>query len=117
VKGVSFQIEEMIKLLAVMFVFLGLVLIIISATGGMNEVLDVFCQQNPSWCGVPPDCVCCEFTIQAKLGFPFDDIYSEEHLWTTEENCIEMIKAEGSGAMYWKEGDPKINVVYIQTEQ
>jgi len=97
----------MLKLFAVMVVFLGAVLLIIGATGGLNAVLEEFCLKNPSWCGERPSCVCCMTLIQAKTGFGLQDIYSREFLWTTEENCIELI-SENDGAMYWEIDDPNL---------
>jgi len=106
-KGQGWQIEEMLKIIVVLVVFSGAILIIIGATGGLNAVLQEFCLKNPSWCGELDACVCCETIIHSKMGWPFEDIYSREYIWTNEEDCIELLK-ENDGAMHWKENDPDL---------
>ena len=50
-KGQTFQIEEMLGIFLVILVFGGVVLLIIGGWGGLNSVLNDFCEKNPSWCG------------------------------------------------------------------
>ena len=81
-KGQGWQIEEMIKIIVVMLIFSGAILVIIATTGGLTQVLQGFCLKNPSWCGELDACVCCETVIHKKMGYPFEDIYSTEYVWT-----------------------------------
>lgn len=106
-KGQEWTIEAMLKVVLVLVVFAGSLMIMIAVAGGLNEVLQMFCRLNPSWCGEMEACVCCETVIHKQMGWPFDDIYSREYIWTNEEDCIELIK-ENDGAMWWKENDPNL---------
>jgi hypothetical protein len=105
-KGQGWQIEEMIGVILVLIVFLLSLSLLIAMWGGLGGVLQIFCEKNPTWCGELPACVCCETPIHKKMGWPFDDIYSSEYMWTTEEECVALIKENG-GAMHWKEDDPE----------
>lgn len=101
-KGQSWQIEEMLKIFLVMVVFLGAVLLIIASTGGLNSVLEEFCLKNPTWCGEHPPCVCCEIRANAKTGLGMEDYYSNEYIWTTSEQCYDLLD-DNNGNAYWPE--------------
>lgn len=103
-KGQGWEIEEMLKIILVLVIFAGSLLIIIALWGGLSETLQAFCLKNPSWCGEATACVCCETIIHKKMGYPFEDIYSTEYVWTNERDCRELLR-ENDGVMWWKEND------------
>jgi hypothetical protein len=92
-KGQTWQVEEMLKLFLLIVVFGGSVLLIIGATGGLNNVLNNFCERNPSWCGqskaTPTDYLLAQNSVNAlvcavntiakgeRLGIGCSDFYGE----------------------------------------
>lgn len=50
-KGQTWQVEEMMGIFLVILIFGGVVLVIIAGWGGLGNMLNDFCQKNPTWCG------------------------------------------------------------------
>jgi hypothetical protein len=50
-KGIGFEVEEMMKLFLVIIIGLGVVILIIAASGGLSALLTEFCARNPQICG------------------------------------------------------------------
>ncbi len=50
-RGVGFEVEEMMKLFLVIIIGLGVVILIIAASGGISSMLAEFCAKNPNICG------------------------------------------------------------------
>jgi len=105
-KGTTFQITELIKIIIIMLIFASAVILITYFVGGGVGLFQLFCQKNPTWCGELPQCVCCEVLLHKSLDWPLKDIYGKDYLWTTEEECVSLIK-ENDGRMFWKENDPR----------
>jgi hypothetical protein len=49
-RGIGFEVEEMMKLFLVLIIGLVVVIIIIGASGGIKQLLDDFCARNPNIC-------------------------------------------------------------------
>ncbi len=50
-RGIGFEVEEMMKLFLVIIIGLGIVILIIAASGGISSLLAEFCAKNPAICG------------------------------------------------------------------
>jgi len=50
-RGIGFEVEEMMKLFLVIIIGLGIVILIIAASGGISSLLTEFCAKNPGICG------------------------------------------------------------------
>lgn len=106
-RGFELTINAMIGIILVLIIFVISLGMMISIMQGGRDIWDAFCQKNPEWCGLKPypDCVCCEVRATMKLGWPFKDIDDVIYVWATEDECIELIKAN-DGAMYYDQDKP-----------
>jgi len=50
-RGIGFEIEEMVKLFLIFIIGLVVVILIIGASGGIKQMIDDFCAKNPAICG------------------------------------------------------------------
>jgi len=106
-KGFEMGINVMFSIVLAIIVFGVIITAFLTTAGYLGPISQMFCDFNPSWCGELPACVCCETVVHSKMGWPFEDIYSEEYVWTNIEDCRELLR-ENDGRMWWKETDPNL---------
>lgn len=106
-KGLEMGINVMFSIFLALIVFAVIFMAFMTTAGYLGPLSQMFCNFDPSWCGLPESCVCCEVNIKAQGGSPYFDISSKEYLWMNTEDCRDLIRANG-GKFWWKESDPNL---------